>query len=94
RVALHAPDGGWAGARWPVVPPVGKLVHLRAEGRELAVFGVELGTPGSRTPPGEAFVYRELAAESGLASPVLRWTLTLASLAALAWLAWRRWWFG
>ena len=94
RVALHAPDGGWAGARWSVVPPVGKLVHLQAEGRELAVFGVELGTPGSRTPPGEGFVYRELAAESGLASPVLRWTLTLASLAALAWLAWRRWWFG
>ena len=95
RVALHAPDGGWAGARWPVVPPLGRVVHLRAQGRDLAVYGVALGTPGSRTPPGEAFVFRELAAdaESGLASPLLRWALTLASLAAVAWLAWRRWWF-
>jgi len=93
RVALHAPDGGWAGARWEPAPPVGRLSQVRSGGRDLAVYGVALGAPGSRTPTGEAFAYRELQAESGLAAPALRWALSLLSAAAAAWLAWRRWWF-
>jgi hypothetical protein len=93
RLALHAPDGGWAGARWTTLPPLGRVTRLRSGDRELVVYGVRLGTPGSRTPTGEAFAYRELAvdAETGLTSPVVRWTLALTSLAALAWLAWLRW---
>ncbi len=89
RVALHAPDGGWAGANWTAVPPVGRFSRLRADGRELVVYGVQLGAPGSHTPAGEGFVYRELVPDAGAAdSSALRWGLAIASLAALGWLAW------
>jgi predicted Ser/Thr protein kinase len=92
-IALHAPDGGWAGAHWPIVPPLGQLARMRFDGRDFVVFGVLLGAPGSRTPAGEGFAYRELAldADSGFASAWVRWMLAAASLAALAWLAWLRW---
>ncbi len=95
-VALHAPDGGWAGAHWSPAPPLGRLTRLRFGGRDVVVYGVQLGTPGSRTPAGEGFAYRELApgADSGLASAWVRWTLAAASLAVLAWLAWLRWRYG
>jgi hypothetical protein len=95
-VALHAPDGGWAGAHWAVVPPVGRLTRMRLDGRDFVVYGVKLGAPGSRTPAGEGFAYRELAADadSGLSSVWVRWTLAAASLLALAWLAWLRWRYG
>jgi predicted Ser/Thr protein kinase len=95
-IALHAPDGGWAGAHWPSVPPLGRLTRMRFDGRDFVVFGVLLGAPGSRTPAGEGFAYRELAldADSGFASAWLRWTLAATSLAALAWLAWLRWRYG
>ena len=95
-IALHAPDGGWAGARWASVPPLGRLTQVRSDGRAYLVYGVQLGAPGSRTPAGEGFAYRELApdADSGLASAWLRWALAAASLLALAWLAWLRWWYG
>jgi len=92
-IALHAPDGGWAGAHWTSVPPLGQLTRMRFDGRDYVVYGVLLGAPGSRTPAGEGFAYRELAldADSGFASAWIRWTLAAASLAALAWLAWLRW---
>jgi Protein kinase domain len=95
-IALHAPDGGWAGAHWSSVPPLGRLTRFRFDGRDFVVYGVQLGVPGSRTPAGEGFAYRELApdAESGLAAAWVRWTLAFASLAALAWLAWLRWRYG
>jgi predicted Ser/Thr protein kinase len=95
-IALHAPDGGWAGAQWTTVPPVGRLTRMRFDGRDFAVYGVQLGAPGSRTPAGEGFAYRELApdADSGLSSAWVRWALAAASLAALAWLAWLRWRYG
>ncbi len=96
RIALHAPDGGWAGAHWTTVPPVGQLTSVHFEGRDYAVYGVRLGAPGSRTPAGEGFAFRELAldANSGLAAAWVRWALAAASLAALAWLAWLRWRYG
>jgi predicted Ser/Thr protein kinase len=96
RIALHAPDGGWAGAHWASVPPVHQLTRFRSDGRDYVVYGVELGAPGSRTPAGEGFAFRELApnADSGFASAWLRWALAAASLTALAWLAWLRWWYG
>jgi predicted Ser/Thr protein kinase len=95
-IALHAPDGGWAGVHWTRVPPLGQLTRMRFDGRDFVVYGVQLGTPGSRTPAGEGFAYRELAldADSGLASGWLRWALAAASLAALAWLAWLGWRYG
>src|SRR5208283_1334520 len=79
NIALHAPDGGWAGARWASVPAVGRIERLRTAGRDLVVYGVRLGAPGSHTPAGEAFVYRELVPEAGLSSAWLRWSLTLTS---------------
>jgi len=90
RIALHAPDGGWAGATWTAVPPVGRFIRLRADGREFIVYGVRLGAPGSHTPAGEGFVYRELVPEAAgaLSSGWLRWGAALASLVALSWLAW------
>jgi predicted Ser/Thr protein kinase len=96
RIALHAPDGGWAGVRWAQVPPVGQLSRMRFEGRDFVVYGVQLGAPGSRTPQGEGYAYRELAldADSGFASAWVRWILAAASLAALAWLAWLSWRYG
>ncbi len=95
-IALHAPDGGWAGSHWSSVPPLGRLTRMRFDGRDFVVYGVQLGVPGSRTPAGEGFAYRELApgADSGLSSAWVRWTLAAASLAALAWLAWLRWRYG
>lgn len=95
-IALHAPDGGWAGVNWSSVPPVGRLSRMRFDGRDFVIFGVQLGAPGSRTPAGEGFAYREIAAdaESGMSSIWVRWTLAAASLAALAWLAWLRWRYG
>jgi hypothetical protein len=92
-VALHAPDGGWAGARWASLPPLDRVSRIQVDGREFVVYGVKLGSPGSYTPQGEAFVFRELAAgtDSGLTAPGIRWALALASAAALAWLAWLRW---
>jgi hypothetical protein len=95
-IALHAPDGGWAGAPWTSVPPLGRLLHIRFNGRDFAVYGVRLGAPGSRTPSGEGFAYRELAKDrdSGLAAAWVRWILAAASLAALAWLAWLQWRYG
>jgi predicted Ser/Thr protein kinase len=95
-IALHAPDGGWAGVHWTRVPPLGQLTRMHFDGRDFVVYGVQLGTPGSRTPAGEGFAYRELAldADSGLASGWLRWALAAASLAALAWLAWLGWRYG
>ncbi len=88
RIALHAPDGGWAGANWTTVPPVDRFSRLRADGRNLMVYGVRLGAPGSHTPAGEGFVYRELAPDAGVDASALRWGLAIASLAALGWLAW------
>ena len=95
-IALHAPDGGWAGARWTTVPPLGRLTRMHFDGRDFAVYGVQLGAPGSRTPAGEGFAYRQLApdADSGMSSAWVRWALAVASLAALAWLAWLRWRYG
>jgi predicted Ser/Thr protein kinase len=95
-VALHAPDGGWAGVQWSSVPPLGRLSRMRFDGRDFVIYGVQLGAPGSRTPAGEGFAYREIApdADSGLFSIWVRWTLAAASLAALAWLAWLRWRYG
>jgi hypothetical protein len=95
-IALHAPDGGWAGVHWTSVPPLGRLTRMRFDGRDYLIYGVKLGEPGSRTPAGEGFAYRELApnADSGLAAAWLRWVLAAASLLALAWLAWLRWWYG
>jgi predicted Ser/Thr protein kinase len=92
-VAFHAPDGGWAGVQLQPVPPLGRVVYLRAEGRDLVVYGVALGNPGSLTPAGEAFAYRETAADADgrLNSPLLRWALALASAVALGWLGWL-WW--
>lgn len=96
QIALHAPDGGWAGVHWTSVPPLGRLIRMRFDGRDYVVYGVKLGAPGSRTPAGEGFAYRELAlnADSGFAAAWLRWALAAASLLALAWLAWLRWWYG
>ncbi len=96
RISLHAPDGGWAGAHWATVPPLGQLTRMRFDGRDYLIYGVQLGAPGSRTPAGEGFAFRELApdAESGMSSAWVRWALAAASLAALAWLAWLRWRYG
>ena len=96
RISLHAPDGGWAGANWATVPPLGRLTRMRFDGRDYVIYGVQLGAPGSRTPAGEGFAFRELApdAESGMSSAWVRWALAAASLAALAWLAWLRWRYG
>jgi hypothetical protein len=92
-VALHAPDGGWAGLHLNSLPPLGRITHLRADGRDLVVYGVPLGALGTQTPAGEAFAYRELAADadSRLTSPLLRWALALASAVALGSLGWL-WW--
>jgi hypothetical protein len=87
-IALHAPDGGWAGAPWTGFPPLGRFSHLRVNGQDLVIYGVRLGAPGSHTPDGDAFVYRAFAPEAGLSSAWLRWILTFASLAALGWLGW------
>ncbi len=88
RIALRAPDGGWAGQKWTSAPPVGRFTRLNSKGRDFVIYGVRLGETGSHTPRGEGFVYRELAPETGLASAWLRWSLALFSLAALSWLAW------
>jgi predicted Ser/Thr protein kinase len=90
QVVLRAPDGGWAGARWPMAPPVGKVVQLQIGGSTIRVLGIHLGAPGSRTPDGDAYVVRMLTAGEigGLASAWLRWGLLVTSLAALAWLGW------
>jgi predicted Ser/Thr protein kinase len=95
-IALHAPDGGWAGQRWTAVPPLGRLTKVHDGGRDFLVYGVQLGAPGSRTPVGEGFAYRELAAdaESGFASAWIRWSLAVVALGALAGLAWLRWRYG
>jgi len=69
-IALHAPDGGWAGAHWTSVPPLGQLTRMRFDGRDYVVYGVLLGAPGSRTPAGEGFAYRELALDA-VAEPVV-----------------------
>ena len=95
-IALHAPDGGWAGARWAPLPPVGRLTRVHFDGRDFVIYGVQLGGAGSHTPVAEGFAYRELAADAntGFASPWVRWTLAVASLGALAGLAWLRWRYG
>ena len=46
QVVLRAPDGGWAGARWPVAPPPGKVVQLQIGGTTIRVLGIRLGARG------------------------------------------------
>jgi hypothetical protein len=90
QVVLHAPDGGWAGGRWPVAPPLGRVVQLQVGGATSRVLGIRLGEEGSRAPAGEAYVVRMLTAGEigGLASGWLRWGLLVISLGVLAWLGW------
>ena len=90
QVVLHAPDGGWAGARWPATPPLGKVVQLQVGGTTIRVMGIRLGADGTRTPVGAAYVVRMLTPGEigGLASGWLRWGLLVTSLAVLAWLGW------
>jgi len=90
QIVLHAPDGGWAGGRWPVAPPLGKVVQLQVGGSTIRVLGIRLGGEGSRTPAGEAYVVRMLTAGEigGLASGWLRWGLLVTCLVVLAWLGW------
>jgi predicted Ser/Thr protein kinase len=90
EIVLHAPDGGWAGARWDVAPPLGQVVQLQRGGTTLRVLGLRLGAEGTRTPAGEAYVVRVLPAgeTGGLAAAWLRWALLLASLAVGGWLGW------
>ena len=90
QVVLHSPDDGWAGARWPEAPPLGRVVQLQVGGTTIRVLGIRLGEEGSRTPAGEAYVVRMLTAGEigGLASVWLRWGLLVTSLAVLAWLGW------
>jgi hypothetical protein len=90
QVVLHSPDGGWAGARWPAAPPLGRVVQLQVGGTAIRVLGIRLGEEGSRTPAGEAYVVRMLTAGEigGFASVWLRWALLVTSLAVLAWLGW------
>src|SRR5690242_5193524 len=90
QVVLRAPDGGWAGGRWPVAPPLGKVMQLQVGGSTIRVLGIHLGEDGSRTPDGDAYVVRMLTAGEigGLASGWLRWGLLVISLAVLAWLGW------
>ena len=90
QVVLHAPDGGWAGARWPATPPLGKVVQLQVGGTTIRVMGIRLGADGTRTPVGEAYVVRMLTPGEigGLSSGWLRWGLLVSSLAVLAWLGW------
>ena len=90
QVVLHAEDGGWGGAHWPSPPPLGQVVQLQVGGTTIRVLGIRLGSDGSRTPAGEAYVVRMLTAGEigGLASGWLRWGLLVSSLAVLAWLGW------
>lgn len=88
KVVLHAPDGGWAGARWSTAPPVGRVVQLSIAGTTLRVLGVRLGAEGTRTPAGVAYVVRILTPgeTGGAGAPWVRWGLLAASVAALGWL--------
>ena len=88
EVVLHAPDGGWAGTRWPAAPPLGRVVQLQVGGTTLRVLGLRLGAEGTRTPAGEAYVVRMLTPgeTGGLGAAWLRWGLLAASVALLAWL--------
>ncbi|HVP59263.1 MAG TPA: serine/threonine-protein kinase [Myxococcaceae bacterium] len=90
QVVLHAPDGGWAGARWPVAPPLERVVQMQVGGTTIRVLGFRLGAEGTRTPAGEAYVLRMLTPGEigGLGSAWLRWGLLVISLAVLAWLGW------
>ncbi len=89
-VVLHAPDGGWAGARWPLKPPLGRVVQFQVGGTTIRVLGLRLGGAGTRVPAGEAYVVRVLTPSEigGLGSGWLRWALLVTSLAVLAWLGW------
>ncbi len=90
QVVLRAPDGGWAGARWPVKPPLGRVMQMQVGGTTIRVLGIRLGGEGTRTPDGEAYVLRLLTPSEigGLGSGWLRWGLLVTSLAVLAWLGW------
>ena len=93
RVVLHAPDGGWAGARWDPPPPLGKVLRLDVGGESAEVFGIRLGAPGTRTPAGEAYLVHVVSADeaTGLGSPRVRWTLLALCALTAAWLLWRVW---
>ncbi|MGZ5959283.1 MAG: hypothetical protein ACXWLI_12770, partial [Myxococcaceae bacterium] len=84
----HAPDGGWAGARWSKAPPLGRAVQLQLAGTTLRVFGVRLGAEGTRTPAGDAYVVRLLTPgeTGGAGSPWVRWGLLVSTVAVLGWL--------
>jgi len=88
KLVLHAPDGGWAGARWSRAPTIGRVVQLELAGTTLRVLGVQLGGEGTRTPPGVAYVVRTLTPGEigGAGAPWVRWGLLAASVAALGWL--------
>ncbi|MGZ6096760.1 MAG: serine/threonine-protein kinase [Myxococcaceae bacterium] len=88
KVVLHAPDGGWAGARWSKAPPLGRAVQLQLAGTTLRVFGVRLGAEGTRTPAGDAYVVRLLTPgeTGGAGSPWVRWGLLVSTVAVLGWL--------
>ena len=90
EIVLHSPDGGWAGARWNVAPPLGRVVQLQRGGTTFRALGIKLGADGSRTPAGEAYVVRVLSPgeTGGLAASWLRWVLLLASVTVLGWLGW------
>jgi hypothetical protein len=47
EIVLHAPDGGWAGGRWPVAPPLRKVVQLQVGGTTIRVLGIHLGDEGA-----------------------------------------------
>ena len=89
KVVLRAPDGGWAGATWRNVPPLGRVVQLQLAGTTLRVLGVRLGAEGTRAPAGDAYVVRLLTPgeTGGVGAPWVRWGLLAASVAALGWLA-------
>jgi len=92
-VVLHAPDGGWAGARWDAPPPLGKVLRLDVDGQSAEVLGIRLGAPGTRTPVGDAYLVHVLSADeaTGLGSARVRWTLLVLCALTAAWLLWRVW---
>ena len=99
EIVLHAPDGGWAGDRWPWAPPLEEVVELQLGGRTLRILGQRLGAEGSRTPVVDAYVVRAIGPgeTGGLGAAWLRWGLLAASVLALVWLGWligRSGWYG
>ena len=83
EIVLHAPDGGWAGGRWPVAPPLGKVVQLQVVEAPFASWGSTSARRGAAPLP-------ERPMSSGCSLPVRLAVWHPGGFAGGCWLpAWR-----